>query len=224
MIVRLPRLLDGPSIESIFDRLKPAPWEDGKQTALGKSRLVKNNLVVPIEHDASKAASQLIVERLAKHEAFRAAALPKTVMPFRFCRYDEGMGYGSHLDLPLMVTSGGAIRSDISMTVFLSTSEDYDGGELVLESDYGEQRIKGLHGECVMYPAGTLHRVEPVTRGRRLVALTWIQSLVRDAGQRRILFDLAQVASGLDADEAQTQRAVLVRKAYYDLMRLWAEQ
>ncbi len=224
MIVRLARLLDAAAIESILERLKVAPWEHGKQTALGNARLVKNNLVVPIEHDASKAASQVIVERLGKNEVFRAAALPKTVMPFRFCRYDEGMGYGSHLDLPLMATSGGAIRTDISMTVFLSPGEAYDGGELVFESDLGEQRIKGSLGECVMYPASTLHRVEPVTRGSRQVALTWIQSLVRDPAQRRILFDLAQVASGLDAEETQAQRAVLVRKAYYDLMRLWAEQ
>ena len=224
MIVRFSGLLDGAAIEAISAALDGAPWEDGKQTATGKTRLVKNNLVVPLDHQCSKAAGHVLLERLAKHEGFRAAALPKTILPFRFCRYDVGMGYGSHLDLPLMPTAGGAMRTDISMTVFLTDPGDYDGGELVFASEYGEQRLRGSRGEAVLYPASTFHRVEPVTRGSRLVAVSWIQSMVRDATNRRILFDLAQVASGLDGDESQTQRANLVRKAYYDLMRLWVEQ
>lgn len=223
MIVRFARLLDAAAVQAVLGHLDRATWEDGKQTALGKTRLVKNNLVVPIEHDCSRAAGQIILERLAKHEAFRAAALPKTILPLRFCRYDEGMGYGAHLDLPLMPTASGAIRTDISMTVFLNDSSDYEGGELVFDSDHGEQRLRGSLGEAVLYPASTFHRVEPVTRGRRLVAVTWIHSMVRDATSRRILFDLAQVASALEVDEAPSQRAATVRKVYYDLMRMWAE-
>jgi PKHD-type hydroxylase len=223
MIVRFPGLLDSPTIASIREHLARATWEDGKQTALGKARLVKSNQVVPIEQEASKLAGQLIFERLGKHEAFRAAALPKTILPLRFCRYDVGMSYGSHLDLPLMPTANQALRTDVSMTIFLTDGAEYDGGELVFESDAGEQRISGTAGEAVLYPASTYHRVEPVTKGTRVVAATWIQSMIRDATQRRILYDLAQVASGLEAKESQAEQALRVRKSYYDLIRMWAE-
>jgi PKHD-type hydroxylase len=224
MIVTLPDLLDAPALSAVRTALIGAPWEDGKSSAQGKARAAKHNLVVPLEHPASVAAGRLLLERFSQHEGFKAAALPKVIMPLKFCRYDTGMGYGDHLDLPLMGTATGGIRTDISVTVFLSDSADYDGGDLVFESEYGTQRVRGNAGEAVLYPASTLHRVEPVTRGTRLVAITWIQSLVRDAAKRKIVFDVAQVATALDAAGSNDEHARLLRQSQFNLLRLWAEQ
>ena len=224
MIVTLPDLLDEATLASVRQALVAAPWQDGKGSAHGKAREVKNNLVVPLEHPASNAAGRLLLERLSLHEGFRAAALPKVIMPFKFCRYDAGMGYGDHLDLPLMGTAAGGIRTDISATVFLSESADYEGGDLVFESDYGSQRVRGQAGQAVLYPASTLHRVEPVRRGTRVVAITWIQSLVRDAAKRKIVFDLAQVATSLDAPGDKEEHARTIRQSQFNLLRMWAEQ
>lgn len=223
MIVSLPELLDPPSLNAVRQALTGAPWEDGKSSAQGTARDVKDNLVVPLEHPASQAAGRIVLDRLAQHEGFRAAALPKVIYPLKFCRYDVGMGYGDHLDLPLMGTATGAIRADISMTVFLSDGSDYTGGELVFESDYGSHRVRGAAGEAVLYPASTVHRVEPVVRGTRLVAITWLQSLVRDAAKRKIVFDLAQVATALDAAGTSPHVRTL-RQTQFNLLRLWAEQ
>lgn len=223
MIVTLPDLLDRSTLDAVREALKPAPWQDGKSSAHGKAREAKHNLVVPLEHAASVAAGRLLLERFSQHEGFRAAALPKVIMPLKFCRYDTGMGYGDHLDLPLMGTATGGIRTDISATVFLSDSADYDGGDLVFESEYGTQRVRGQAGEAVLYPASTLHRVDPVVRGSRLVAITWIQSLIRDAAKRKIVFDLAQTATALDA-AGSDEHSRTVRQSQFNLLRMWAEQ
>ncbi|RYZ03066.1 MAG: Fe2+-dependent dioxygenase [Myxococcales bacterium] len=224
MIVTLPDLLDRSTLESVRQSLVGAPWQDGKGSAHGKAREAKHNLVVPVEHPVSVAAGRLLLERLSQHEGFKAAALPKVILPLKFCRYDTGMGYGDHLDLPLMGTATGGIRTDISVTVFLSEGSDYEGGDLVFESEYGTQRVRGQAGEAVLYPASTLHRVEPVVRGTRLVAISWIQSLVRDAAKRKLLFDLAQVATSLDASGSSAEEARTVRKSQFNLLRMWAEQ
>jgi PKHD-type hydroxylase len=224
MIVTLPDLLDRTCLDAVRQALATAPWQDGKDTARGRARDAKHNLVVPLDHVASVTAGRLVLERLSQHDGFKAVALPKVIMPLKFCRYDTGMGYADHLDLPLMGTSTGGIRTDISVTVFLSESADYDGGDLVFESEYGSQRVRGQAGEAVLYPASTLHRVEPVTRGTRLVAITWIQSLVRDAAKRKIVFDLAQVATALDAAGNTDAHARTLRQSQFNLLRLWAEQ
>lgn len=224
MIVTLPDLLDPTSLAAVRQALVGAPWQDGKGSAHGKARDAKHNLVVPVEHATSVAAGRPVLERLSQHDGFKAAALPKVILPLKFCRYDAGMGYGDHLDLPLMGTATGGIRTDISVTVFLSDSADYEGGDLVFASDYGTHRVRGKAGEAVLYPASTLHRVEPVLRGTRLVAITWIQSLVRDAAKRKIVFDLAQVATALDSSGANDEHARTLRQSQFNLLRLWAEQ
>jgi PKHD-type hydroxylase len=224
VIVRLPGLLDAATLENVTAKLEGAPWEDGKSTAHGRARDVKHNLVVPSEHEASRHAGRPILECLARHEGFRAAALPKTILPLKFCRYDAGMGYGAHLDLPMMGTARGAIRTDISMTIYLSDPDAYAGGDLVFETDYGVHRMRGGAGDAVLYPASTLHAVEPVEHGTRLVAITWVQSAVRDPAQRRILFDIAQVATALETEDARAEEVLKLRKSHYNLLRAWAEQ
>jgi PKHD-type hydroxylase len=223
MIVTLPDLLDAPTLDSLRHALVGASWQDGRGSAEGTAREVKHNLVVPHEHPASQAAGRILLERLSQHAGFKAAALPKLILSLQLCRYDAGMSYGDHLDLPLMGTATGAIRTDISMTVFLSDGSDYDGGDLVFATDYGTHRVRGQAGEAVLYPSSTLHRVEPVVRGSRQVAITWIQSLVRDAAKRKIVFDLAQVATQLDAAGASEEHVRALRQAQFNLLRLWAE-
>lgn len=221
MLIHFPDLLDEATLSEVTAALADADWVDGKSSAHGSAREVKNNQVVPVDHPVSKAAGQKLLARLGAHDAFRAAALPRTVMPFQFCRYDPGMQYGDHLDLPLMGTASGAVRTDLSMTLFLSAPDSYKGGSLVFESGYGRHVVRGAAGEAVLYPSSTLHRVEPVSEGRRLVAITWMQSMVRDVTQRQILFKLAQSATQLEAKGDPL--AADIRHAQYNLLRMWAE-
>jgi len=223
MIVTLPDLLDAPTLASLRDTLQRAPFEDGSSSAHGSTKTVKHSLVVPRDHTSARSASQLVLERLSQHGGFKAAALPKVILPLQFCRYDQGMGYGDHLDLPLMGSTSGALRTDISLTVFLSNASEYEGGDLVFESEYGTHRVHGQAGEAVLYPASTLHRVEPVTRGSRLVAISWIQSQIRDPAQRKVVFDLAQVATALEASGGHAAEVLTVRQSQFRLLRFWAE-
>jgi PKHD-type hydroxylase len=223
MLVRLTKLLDTATVVRARELLARATWKDGRASARGRAKEVKHNLVVPQDDPASQECNQLLLQRLSVDEGFRAAVLPRTIMPLKFCRYDEGMAYGDHLDLPLMGTATGAIRTDLSMSVFLSDPSDYDGGALVFDSDYGRREVRGEAGEAVIYPSSTTHRVTPVTRGSRLVAITWIQSMVRDSAQRRILYDLAQVATELESSTMDPSLGDTLRRTQYNLLRLWAE-
>jgi PKHD-type hydroxylase len=210
MIARLPGLLSPADVATVLAQIAAAKWRDGKSSARGKARAAKHNLVIDAEDPASSAAGLLILDRLSQSDAFRAASFPRTVLPLVFCRYDEGMSYEDHLDTPLM---GGdaAIRTDLSMTLFLSEPDSYEGGDLVLDAEYGQQRIRGELGEAVLYPASSLHRVDVVSRGSRLVAVTWIQSMIRGASQRRMIANLASVANALDASPAQHEQALTRR-------------
>ncbi len=223
MIVTLPDLLDDETLEAVHDALDAAPWQDGKRSAHGSTREIKHSLTVAREHETSRTAGRLILERLSQHPGFKAAALPKVILPLEFCRYDEGMGYGNHLDLPLMGSTSGALRTDISLTVFLTDCSEYEGGDLVFESEYGTQRVRGRAGEAVLYPASTVHRVEPVTRGSRRVAISWIQSQIRDPAKRKLVFDLAQLATDLEASGAASEHVLRLRSSQFNLLRLWAE-
>lgn len=223
MLITLPDLLDAPTLAGVRESLQQAAWQNGKRSADGKTREVKQSQTVSGQHASAREASGAIVERLSQHQGFKAAALPKVILPLQFCRYVEGAGYGLHLDKPLMGTSHGSIRTDISATIFISESSEYEGGDLVFETDYGVQYVRAEAGQAVLYPASTLHRVEPVTRGTRVVAITWIQSQVRDPAKRKILFDLAQVATELDAASAHDDHALRIRQSQFNLLRLWAE-
>jgi PKHD-type hydroxylase len=223
MMVRLPAVLSQSDVESVREKLAAAQWREGKGSAHGTARSAKHNLVVPGDDPASSAAGLVILDRLSGHEGFRSASMPRTVLPFVFCKYDQGMGYGAHLDLPLMGNGAGAIRTDISVTLFLSSPDEYEGGALVFDSEHGEQHIRGEVGEALLYPADALHRVETITRGSRVVAVTWIQSLIREPSQRRILSDLAHVARLLDASTDHHQQALKVRRTQYALLRMWTD-
>ncbi len=222
MLVALPEVLGRDTAAEIAAALAGAPFGDGKATAHGAARDAKNNQQLdPADPLAQRLGGQVLAT-LAQHETFKSAALPRTILPLLFARYRPGMGYGPHLDLPVMGTPAGPLRTDLSLTVWLSPKEGYDGGELILTVDDAERIVKCDAGDALLYASSTLHRVAPVTRGERLVAISWIQSLVRDPEERAILHGLALSAATLERDGIGGEAARL-RQLQFRLMRRWTE-
>ncbi len=221
MLVELREVLSRELAAEIAGALAAAPFGDGKTTAHGLARDAKHNQQLdPADPLAQRLGGQVLAA-LAQHDTFKSAAIPRTILPLLFARYCEGMEYGAHLDLPLMGTPAGPLRTDLSLTVWLSPKAAYDGGELVFDLDGTTCAVKCEAGDAILYPSGTLHRVAPVTRGERLVAVSWIQSLVRDPEHRAILHGLSQSASALE--EQCNAEAPRLRQLQYRLLRLWAE-
>jgi len=191
MLVRIAGLLGPQEVAYFREALEAAAWVDGNVTSGEVAALAKTNLQVPEDHPTARELGRRVLEALNRSPSFIAAALPSRVFPPLFNRYDVGMGFKAHVDSAVRIGAGGGrIRTDISSTLFLTPPGDYDGGELVIEDTYGEQRVKFDAGDLVVYPASSLHRVEPVTRGSRWASFFWTQSMVRDDGERRLLYEL----------------------------------
>jgi PKHD-type hydroxylase len=204
--------------------LAEAPFVDGRLSAGGIARRVKRNLEV----DRSAAEllerlNQLVMGALVRHPDYRAGALPLRVAAPYYARYTPGMTYGAHVDDPVMGGSDGLYRSDIAITIFLNAPEEYEGGELVVRTSFGEQRVKLPAGDGVLYPASSLHYVAEVTRGERLVAVTWVQSLVRDPAQRELLYELNRVRERLLAEQPEAENTARLNAVYVNLIRMWSE-
>jgi PKHD-type hydroxylase len=225
-VIRLARKVLGPDeLREVHARLAGAPFTAGAGTAHGSAAQAKHNLQLGAATPAGQAAGQVIAQALMRHEEVMGFAMPKTMTSPMFARYGPGMAYGDHLDLPMMGSSP-RVRTDLSITVFLSGPADYDGGELTiaLAGDGGQpQRIKGEAGDAVIYPSGTTHQVAPVTRGERVVAVNWVQSLIRDAAQRQIVIDLALAATTLARRPGNEAEVMQIRRSQYALMRLWLD-
>jgi PKHD-type hydroxylase len=221
VLLILKNVVSSETLQEVRAILSDAEFADGRATAGTGARTVKHNLQVPAESDAAGRAGQIIVAALQADNRFVLGAWPHAIRMPLFSRYEPGMSYGEHLDNPIML-AGGRIRTDISVTVFLSSAADYDGGELVIHSDYGQQPVKGEAGDAVIYPSTLLHRVQPVTRGVRHVAVTWVQSMVRDPARRKILFDLAVLADQIARTPGRTEGSV-IQKCHDNLLRMWAE-
>lgn len=202
--------------------LADAPFSDGRATAHGGARDAKRNQQLEPAQPLAREHGATLVAALNRSERFMSLALPHTILPFTFARYEVGMAYGDHLDLPVVGTPNGPLRTDLSLTVFLSPAESYDGGELVIPGDTGPRFIKGDAGDAFLYPSDTLHRVAPVTRGQRLVAITWIQSLVPDAEQRAILAGIGESVIALHAAGAADADVHRLRQVQHKLLRRWA--
>jgi len=221
MLCHLSEVLDSEALASVDGLLAEACFEEGVSTAGFRARRVKRN-----EQAAASAVQRGVEERvldaLETHEVFKRAALPLILRSPLVSRYREGMSYGDHVDDAVM-GEGDPVRTDIAVTIFLSAPGDYDGGELMLTSPFGETCIKLSRGDAVMYPANTVHRVAPVTRGERVAAVTWVQSQVRDAGRREILWDLHRVACAMHDHQPDAMETTLAFKTYSNLLRTWAE-
>lgn len=225
MLLHVPGVLDAEEVRRARELLDAAEWIDGRVTAGHQSARAKENEQVPEQHPAAREVGQTIVAALARNALFRAAALPLHVYPPLFNRYSGGQSFGSHVDNAVRRVAGTAnqIRTDVSATLFLGEPDEYDGGELVVEDTYGVQAVKLDAGSMVLYPATSLHHVRPVTRGVRLASFFWVQSMVRDDGQRTLLFDLDLAIQRL-AGEAPDHPSVLqLTGVYHNLLRRWAD-
>ncbi|MBS0479376.1 MAG: Fe2+-dependent dioxygenase [Proteobacteria bacterium] len=226
MLIAIPDVLDADGVAKIRALIDAAEWIDGNATSGHQSALAKKNEQLPEDSAAAREAGSLVLDALSASPLFVAAALPHKVYPPLFNRYAGGDAFGAHVDSAIRIRRGSdfRIRSDLSATLFLADPESYDGGELVIEDSFGEQRVKLPAGHMVLYPASSVHRVEPVSRGVRVASFFWVQSMVRDDGARRILFELDQavqdVAGRLGVNDGV---AVRLTGAYHNLLRRWAE-
>jgi PKHD-type hydroxylase len=224
MLLHIPGVLDPAQAERMRQRLESAQWIDGRETVGAQGAQVKRNLQLP---DASPLRVELgaeVLAALAANPLYHAAVLPAKTMPPRFNRYEGGGEYGMHVDGAAMALGGGEwLRSDVSCTLFLADPDSYDGGELVVSDTYGEHEVKLPAGDLIVYPSDSLHRVEPVTRGARLAAFFWVQSLVRDAQRRRLLLELDGGIQQLSASGAEREALLRLTGVYHNLLRQWSE-
>jgi PKHD-type hydroxylase len=224
MILRLAAVLSDNEMRGIRSDLTQAQWTDGRSTAGYQSAQAKRNDQVAESDPAGLRAGERVVAALERNALFVSAALPLRVFPPLFNRYAAGQAFGDHVDNAIrQPLRGNRIRTDLSATLFLNAPQEYDGGELVIGGAAGSQIVKLAAGDMVLYPASSIHRVNPVTRGTRLASFFWIQSMVRDETQRSILFQLDEGIRGVrDADPAQPALVTLVN-VYHNLVRSWAE-
>lgn len=225
MIVRIQELLDAQRLTAVAALLREASWEDGRATAGFQSAQVKQNLQLAQGSPAARQAGDIIVHALERHPDFISTALPRHLYPPLFNRYEPGMSFGAHVDNAVRQVPGTAhrLRIDISATLFLSPIEDYDGGELVIEDAYGAHAVKLAAGDMVVYPASSLHQVQPVTRGVRMAAFFWVQSMVRDDGARSLLFEMDTAIRDLTASGADGGALLRLTACYHNLLRRWAD-
>ncbi|WP_375289669.1 Fe2+-dependent dioxygenase [Qipengyuania sp.] len=225
MLIIIENLLAADDVRTFRDRLVDASWRDGADTAGSRSVAVKRNLQLPREDGLARELGDAILRKLGQHSEFLSASLAEKIWPPVFNLYQDGGHYGTHTDAALMrlTEANLTLRSDLSATVFLSDPRYYDGGELVIEEQFGAQPVKLEAGDAVLYPSSSLHQVMPVTRGQRICAITWIQSAVADTSARALLYDLDQsiraLTPGRAKDDPEINRLIHV---YHNLLRRWA--
>jgi PKHD-type hydroxylase len=225
MLLRIPQVLTPDELATVRARLAFEKWSDGKVTAGHQSVKAKENLQLPEDSPVARELNELIVRALERSPLFISAALPRHVYPPLFNKYEPGMRFDTHIDNAIRQVPGTAarVRTDLSATLFLSAPEDYDGGELLVEDTFGANSAKFPAGDLVLYPATSLHRVSPVTRGSRVAAFFWIQSMVKDDAERTMLFNLDR--SVVELSQAAADHPALVRLTglYHNLVRKWGE-
>jgi PKHD-type hydroxylase len=225
MVLTIPRLLTPSQVTEFQKVLGTAEWIDGKATAGYLSSRTKNNEQVPEGHPAARRLGNLILDELDKNQLFIAAALPLRVLPPLFNRYTGGKSYGGHIDGAVRPVAGTPyrVRTDLSATLFLTDPEEYEGGELVVGEGEAEKRIKLPAGDMVLYGGGTVHRVMSVTKGVRMAAFFWVQSMVRDDTRRAILLDLDNALQQLSRTGADHDACLRLAGVYHNLLRQWAD-
>ncbi len=225
MLLHLPEVFSKSEVAELRRALDAGPWVDGLSSAGPQAAEVKRNLQYSTEAPDFAALSGAVAAALERHPLFVAAALPRRILPPMFNRYAGGGTYGDHIDNASQIDrrDGMRVRTDLSVTVFLAEPEDYDGGELVVEDTYGAHEVKLDAGDAILYPSSSLHRVEPVTRGARVASFLWVQSLVRDATQRRLLFEFDMNLVKLRARHGNEPELVALAGHYHNLLRLWSE-
>ena len=227
MLLHVPNVLDADQLAYFRQALARAGWADGRVTAGYQSAQAKDNAQLPEDSAEARELGAQVLDALARNSTFFSAALPRRIYPPLFNRYAGGQSFGFHVDNAVRYdrSRGGAdpIRTDLSATLFLSAPEEYDGGELIIEDTYGTQQVKLPAGHLVLYPGTSLHRVTPVSRGARVASFFWIQSLLREDAQRRLMFDLDVSIRTLARDMPEHPSLVQLTGVYHNLLRRWAE-
>jgi PKHD-type hydroxylase len=225
MLIAIPDVFTADEVAEAHSILDSAEWIDGKVTAGYQAQSVKENLQLPESHPAAIKVGEMVLAALARSPLFMSAALPLKVFPPMFNRYTGGGHFGTHVDTAIraMVSTGQRIRTDVSATLFLTAPDRYDGGELLVEDTYGVHTVKLPAGHMVLYPATSLHRVTPVTRGERVSSFFWIQSMIRVDGDRTLLYDLDTAIQRLAKESAENPIGVQLTGVYHNLLRRWGE-
>ena len=223
MLITIDQLLDQSQLKSITKLLNSSSYNDGKITAGYSAKPVKNNLEINTQDSVNDELNNIIMNTLVRNATYRHAAWPKKIAAPFYAKYDKGMDYGIHVDDPVMGHNGELYRSDISITIFLSNPKDYEGGELTILNQFGEQKIKLQAGSAILYPSSSKHYVAPVTKGTRYVAVTWVQSAVRDPAQREILYELNNARTALLKDKGNKETQQQLSTSFNNLVRMWVD-
>jgi PKHD-type hydroxylase len=224
MLLQIPDVLTAEQVADARRLLEQAQWIDGRATAGPQSARAKDNLQIPEDHPVAREVGDIILSALSANALFVSAALPLRVFPPLFNCYRGGQSFGNHVDNAIRQTRsrGVMVRTDLSATLFLADPEEYEGGELMVEDNYGVHSVKLPSGHMVLYPASSLHQVTPVTQGARLASFFWIQSLIRDDGERTLLFDLDTSIQRLTLEVPDHPSVVQLTAVYHNLLRRWA--
>ncbi len=223
MLLVIPAVLDSAKLQQVRSLLDQGNFVDGRLSAGESARRVKRNEELESGFRHLQQLNNLVMGSLVQHPLYQAAAMPYRVATPYYVRYTQGMGYGDHVDDPVMGPPGGQYRSDISTSVFLNPPDQYEGGELVIRTPFGQQSIKLAAGDAVLYPSSSLHHINEVTQGVRLVAVTWAQSMLRDPQQRELLFQLYQAREALRTSQPESDASTRVDQVYVNLTRMWSE-
>ncbi|MDH5425044.1 MAG: Fe2+-dependent dioxygenase [Gammaproteobacteria bacterium] len=223
MLITIPDVLTPEQLSRVQQILKQANFIDGKLSAGKHAGRVKNNQELAANDRMLNELNNTVMGSLVQNKVYQNAALPHRIATAFYARYGSGMAYGDHIDDPIMGPPGASYRTDVSITVFLNNPQDYDGGELSINTSFGTQQFKLPAGHAIMYPSGTLHHVAKVTRGERLVAVTWCQSMIRDPAKRELLYNLNQAREVLMQSSPDADETAQVDTTYINLVRMWAE-
>jgi PKHD-type hydroxylase len=225
MLLQIPNVLSAEQVARCRHALDTADWADGRITAGYQSAQAKNNQQLPEDSPVARQLGETVLSALQDNPLFITAALPRKVFPPLFNRYAGGHAFGSHIDNAIRPVRGTShrVRTDLSATLFLSAPDEYDGGELAIEDTFGTHEVKLPAGDLILYPASSLHLVRPVTRGVRTASFFWIESMVRDDGQRTLLYDLDRAVQQVHRDQPDAPAALQLSGVYHNLLRRWAE-
>ena len=225
MLLQVPNVLSAEQVAQFRRMLGEADWADGRITAGYQSAQAKHNQQLPEESPVAQQLGEAVLAALQRSPLFMSAALPLKIFPPLFNRYEGGHSFGSHVDNAIRHVRGTPhrVRTDLSATLFLSAPDEYDGGELVIEDTSGLHSVKLPAGDLILYPASSLHLVRPVTSGVRVASFFWIESMVRDDGQRTLLYDLDRATQQVHRDLPDSPAAVQLTGIYHNLLRRWAD-
>ncbi len=223
MLIQIKGVLDARQLQAAQQLISAGSFADGSRSAGMAARRVKHNEELSLAPAQLTELNNLVMGNLVKHPIYRSAAMPLKIAAPYYAHYTEGMSYGQHVDDPIMGQGSELYRSDVSVTIFLNSPEDYDGGELVIQTAFGEQQVKLPAGDAIIYPSSSIHRVAEVSRGERLVAVSWIQSLIKEAEKRALLHDMNLAREALLQEQSDSEVTRQVNQSYINLVRMWSE-